>query len=275
LAGELAHIPVVATAHGFTDVSRSVSLYEKLDRWVLRHKFKRVAVVTDRMLNGFPAEKKRLIPNGIDTERFKRDASKGKALRAQFGIKNNDMLIGTVGRLSREKNQKMLIEAAKTLIDGNDRFKFLIVGNGPEDVALQKLVQAYRLSDHVIFTGLVSDLVPVYSAMDVFVLCSLTEGVPLTVLEAMATRLPVVATRVGGVPEIITDDETGLLIESSDMDALKSAISGLMQDQYKRIRMGESARRFVQANYSLEKMCEEYRNVYKEALNATKEVSHV
>ena len=100
----------------------------------------------------------------------------------------------------------------------------------------------------------------------IFVLSSLTEGVPLTVLEAMASKLPVIATQVGGVPDIIQDDETGLLVDPGDVHTLREKIEILVKDQEKRRQLASSAYQYVKENYSLERMCDSYREVYAEVL---------
>jgi len=188
-------------------------------------------------------------------------------LRRKFNIGGEDILIGTVGRLSREKNQRMLLEAVYPLMRNNDNVKVIIVGDGPKWGELNQYGKARHLADRIIFTGVTRDTVSVYSAVDIFVLSSLTEGVPLTILEAMASRLPVIATRVGGIPDIINDEETGLLVDSQDTDALRVKIEDLMKDQKKRQALSDSAFEFIKTNYSIERMCDAYQQVYGEVLN--------
>ena len=266
-AAFLAKVPVIATAHGFTDVTHSVSFYEKLDRLVLRAFFSKVIVVTGEMLKNFPEGKKEVIANGVDIDQFSRDAQKREALRKNYQIKDNEILIGTVGRLSREKNQRMLLEALYPLMRDDDAIRVMVVGDGPKAEELKQFATARHLEDRIIFTGNMRDTVSVYSALDIFVLSSLTEGVPLTILEAMASKLPVVATRVGGIPEMINDDKTGLLVDARDVCALRAKITNLIKNPGKRQQLAESASRFVKTNYSLKRMCAAYREVYKEVLN--------
>jgi len=267
LASRVTGIPLVATAHGFTDMTHSVSAYEKLDRWLLGSFFNKVVVVTGKMIKNFPEGKHCVIENGVDVNKFSRDVQKGAALRKRYRIKEDDILIGTIGRLSGEKNQKMLLEAMYPLMRDNDSIKLIIAGSGPKEDELKQFSEARHLTDRIIFTGVMHDVVSVYSAINIFVLSSLTEGVPLTVLEAMASRLPVIATRVGGIPDMIENDKTGLLIDSHDTDDLRIKTENLINNQDKRNRLGESAFNFVKANYSLENMCDAYRKVYEEVLN--------
>lgn len=267
IASKMAGIPVVATAHGFTDVSRAVSAYEKLDRWALKSFFKKVIVVTDSVLKGFPADKKRIISNGINIGHYAVDGKKGAILRKKFHIAGGEILIGMIGRLSREKNQKMLLEAVYPIMRDNVDVKVIIVGDGPKRDELKQFGEARHMTDRIIFTGILQDTVPVYSAIDIFVLSSQTEGVPLTILEAMASEVPVVATRVGGVPNIIEDGQTGFLVDSKDTQALRGRIEELINDREKGQQLAKSAYIFVKDHYSEGKMSDAYKKVYREVLN--------
>ena len=267
LAAKMAGIPVVATAHGFTDVTRSVSFYERLDRWFLKHFFKKVVTVTDKILSDLLSEKRSVIPNGVDIEKFKRNEEKGKVLRNEYNIGEADILIGTVGRLSKEKNQKMLLEALYSLMRDDERVKVMLVGAGLKEWELKQFAEARHLTDRIIFTGIMKDTVAAYSAMDIFVLSSLTEGVPLTVLEAMSCRVPVVATRVGGIPEMLKDGEAGLLVGAQDVDGLRRKIEQLIKDADKRHQLSDFAHAFVKNNYSIRQMCYTYREAYNGVLN--------
>lgn len=267
MAAWFAGIPVVATAHGFTGSSKAVLLYEKIDKFVLKAFFKKVAVVTDAMFPEWKSPRKSVIANGVDVQRFKRDETSRQQIRKEFGIKDGEVLIATVGRLSKEKNQELLLDAAVRLLQKYNHMKILIVGDGPEMAALRAKVRSDRIEDKVIFTGVLGNLAPVYQAMDIFVLPSLTEGVPLVILEAMASRIPIVATRVGGIPGIITDGKTGILAAPGRADELAAKIEIFLNDRQKREESAQTAFRFVNENFSQEKMFERYRRFYREALN--------
>lgn len=268
LAAWMTGIPIVATAHGFTDLSAAVSRYEQMDRFILRKFFKRVVVVSDKVLPHCPAEKKRVIPNGLDIAQFAVGRDPARALRQKFNIGPQDVVIGTVGRLSKEKNQDMLIRAFHQTCSASWlSLKLVIVGDGPEREKLQALVAQLNLTGKVIFTGVIKEMPVVYQMLDIFVLSSLTEGVPLTVLEAMAAKVPVVATRVGGIPEIVTDGETGLLVDSKDAADLSAKINMLVSDQTRRDKLAANAFAVVQSHYSLEKMRLAYSHVYQEVLS--------
>lgn len=267
LAAKWAGIPVVATAHGFTDVNHSVSIYEKLDRFFLKCFFQKVIVVTAKMLPGFIERKKKVISNGIDILKIKKRDSYRSQIRHDYQIKSSDFVIGTVGRLSKEKNQIALLQACYSVLHDNRHIKLLIVGDGPERARLQQFVKARHIEDQVIFTGLISDVEGMYQAMDVFVLPSLTEGVPLTILEAMASKLAVIASAVGGVPEIIEDNVTGFLFESEYVHILKEKIVVLMKDKALAKKIAKNAFAFVEDKFSLETMVSQYKEVYREQLD--------
>ena len=159
------------------------------------------------------------------------------------------------------------MNAATKLVKKHNNFKFLIVGNGPEEEDLRMTTDIFQMRNYVIFVGLQTDMPKIYQAMDIFCLPSLTEGVPLTVLEAMAAKVPVVATRVGGVPGLISDGKTGLLVESGNVENLVAKLSDLIVNTPKRTEIANNAFNFVSENFSQERMIENYRKVYEEVLS--------
>lgn len=261
------NVKLIATAHGYTDISNRVTIYERIDRWFLKKFFDRVVVVSGSVLPGFTDKEKVVIPNGINVDRFDRSAVSAEDIRKKYGLNTDDLLIGTVGRLSVEKNQKLLVEAAKKLCAREPRLKVMIIGEGPEEADLKDMVRLAKLEEKIIFTGLISNVAPFYKVFDVFTLPSLTEGVPMTILEAMASKTPVVATRVGGIPQIIAHGQTGLLVNSNDVNGLCSALEELIMNSDLRKSMAESAFQFVRQEYSIERMVSLYHQIYQEALS--------
>ena len=265
-AARLAGVPVVATAHGFTEMDRKVGLYEKLDRYLLRNFFNRVVVVTEAILPDMSPGKRRIIPNGLSPERFSPNLRQRTIFRDHYGIAEHEVLIGTVGRLSTEKNQALLLKAFKTLLTRRRDVKLLLVGSGPQETELKELAKALHLQDRVVFTGLLTEMAAVYQAMDIFVLCSLTEGVPMTILEAMASRVPVIATRVGGIPGMIEDGRTGILVPSNDAAALLQALEKVANDRGLARGLAEAAQHYVAESFSEATMAERYQRIYEEVL---------
>lgn len=265
-AARQAGVPVMATAHGFTGMNAKVSFYERLDRWVLARMFDRVVVVTEQMLPSMPSEKRRVIPNGLDTQRLAETSGRRETVRSSWGLSPSAVLAGTVGRLSPEKNQAALVRAVAHLREKGVPVKAVIVGEGPCRTEIEAEIAQYQLGAEVILTGLRDDVDDLYAAMDIFVLPSLTEGVPLTILEAQAAGVPVAASSVGGVPEIIGDGETGLLFDPGDDAGLVTAMERLIADKPLRARLAAEGQTRVREKFSLEKMRESYRTVYEELL---------
>jgi len=261
LAARLARIKIIATAHGFTDMNRKVSFYEMLDKFILRLFFNKVVCVSPSVLPKLPRHKKTVIPNGIDLNKFKPDDYLREAMRRQFPAADHEIVIGTVGRFSKEKNQLLLLKAVFPLMRAH-KIKVVLVGDGDTLNTLTRYVSDRHLEDRVIFTGILQDPSRIYQGLDIFVLPSLTEGVPLTVLEAMASEVAVVATRVGGIPGIIRHAENGLLVNSQDRDALQSALDKLICDTDERRRLARAGREFVREHYAIDTMTRAYRATY-------------
>jgi glycosyltransferase involved in cell wall biosynthesis len=164
--------------------------------------------------------------------------------KARLGIPATRLVIGAVGRLSAEKGFDLLVEAADRLIKANLDIHLIIVGEGEEKSALERSA--------VSLLGYRPDVIELYQAMDVFTLSSLREGLPNVVLEAMALEVPVVATRIAGVPRLIRDGCNGLLISAGDVDALFRSLRNLLEDPQLRTKLGRSARDTIETNHSFE-----------------------
>ncbi|MCI0525354.1 MAG: glycosyltransferase [Acidobacteria bacterium] len=210
---------------------------------------------------GFPRERMPVIPNGVDLRRI--DGAGGGA-RAELGIGSEDFVIGTVARLDATKDTMTLARAFARLyrLRQGKNLKLLIVGAGDQQAVIENFIAEQGLGAAVIFTGLRHDAPRLYGAMNVFALSSLSEGMPLTVLEAMAARLPVVATNVGAAPELVEEGGTGFLVEPKDDQALAERLARLYSEPELARRFGEAARRKVEREYSLELMLRRYADLY-------------
>jgi sugar transferase (PEP-CTERM/EpsH1 system associated) len=206
-----------------------------------------------------------VVPNGIDTERF-RDGADANLVRTSLGIPHGAPLIGTVGRLCEIKRQDLLIRAFQQVRARPADAHLLLVGDGPWMGQLRELVAGLGLTDRVHFVGYQPRPAPYLQAMDVFALTSRSEGMPLVVLEAWAAGVPVVASRVGGLPELIDDARIGLLVDFGDEAALAHALGGLIGDPARARRVGEAGRDRVESRYSLRRMADEYQRHYNELL---------
>jgi len=185
-----------------------------------------------------------------------------KRIRTELGLDEKDWLVVTVARLSYEKGLAWLIEAAKLLQDRHDRVRFLLVGDGPERAGLEEQVRQFALSDHVRFAGFRSDVDAVLSAADLFVLPSLMEGMPNALLEAWAASLPVVASEVGGLAEVVDSERTGLLVPPKNAPALADAIDRVLRDRGLARRLGEAGCQQVRDRFSVATVARNYENLY-------------
>ena len=263
-------IPWVITCHNWTRTTFKLKVYALLDRLLIRFATKVVAVseeiVSELHRWGVPAHKMSVIDNGIDLHKFS-GQKRNYALKECFGIEEKSKVIGAVARLTKEKGHIYLIEAAKNIVSVLPGTTFLIVGDGNERDQLEKRVMNLGLKDKVIFAGQREDINDILSILDIFVLPSLTEGLPIALLEALASRLPVVATNVGAVPKVIIDRRTGLLVESRSAKSLSDAISELLVNPERAREFGYQGYRKVEREFSSKSMAERYFNLYREALS--------
>lgn len=222
-----------------------------------------------RRFDGIPwaRRKIRLVYNGIDADRIK--PSDGSRVRRELGIEDGAFVVGTVGRLQEEKGTRYLIEAAPTMAERISQARFLIVGGtlDPADCygrELEALASRLGVAGRMLFTGFKSDVTEYLAAMDVVVFPSLREGLPLAVAEAMAMEKPVVATRVGGIPEMIDDGRNGRLVAPRDSAALAGAVAALRQTWPAALEMGKAARIVVQSRFNLSAHVRDIENIYEE-----------
>ncbi|MDL1974310.1 MAG: glycosyltransferase family 4 protein [Deltaproteobacteria bacterium] len=201
--------------------------------------------------DGLKTENVEVLHNGIDIEQWQAD--KGKpVLRQELDIPPDTLVVGTVARIARKvKDLPTFYRVAAEVVKQIPNVKFVIVGEGHGDLLdlAKKEVADLGLSDTIFFTGHRTDLLDIYSSFDIFFMTSRSEGMPNTVLEAMAMELPVVSTKVGGVPEIITDDTMGLLAPIGDVKALGEKLSLLLSDSEKRKKMGDVARQRIEEQF--------------------------
>lgn len=206
--------------------------------------------------------KLRVIPNGIDLSRFGRDEGDRNAIRRELDIPLNAWVVGTVGRLWPEKGHPFLLRAVEPLL-GPD-FHLIIAGDGPQADELARAVGKLRRPASVHLLGARTDVPRVVAAFDTFVLSSVREGLPLVIPEAMAAGLPVVATAVGGIPQVVADGETGYLFAYDDDDALRERLGALADDPDRARTLGRRGREVALARYSCGRMVEDYLTLYRE-----------
>ncbi len=242
-------------------------------RWTRRLADHTVAVseaVRDTVVrnDGVDPERVTVIGNAVDPDRF-RPADRPTA-RHNLGLAThtapNTVWVGAVGRLSNSKGFDHLLEATALARSRGSRLELALVGDGPLADDLAAHAHQLEIDDHVHFLGRRSELEHIYPAFDVFVLSSLQEGSPNVVLEAMACGVAVVATRVGGVPELLDDGHSGLLVPAADPTVLADALECLAQDADLRRRLGDAARQHVEQELTLERMVAKHEALYERLL---------
>jgi glycosyltransferase involved in cell wall biosynthesis len=213
---------------------------------------------------GLPEKRIRYIPNGVDVERFApRD---GTEMRKRLGIPVAALVFGYCGKLRAEKNLGLALQAFRGASRSGDWF--LMTGGGPEQPTLERLARELGIEGRVVFTGPVANPAPYYNATDIFVMSSDTEQMPMAVLEAMASALPVVATAAGDIPYMVSSANSSWLVRTGDLPALTKALRECALHAEQRAAAGAANRRRVEAEFSLTRMLAAYRRLYFEAASA-------
>lgn len=214
----------------------------------------------------------RVIANGIDVTAFTLGAGVRCAVRDELGIPRDAWVVGTIGRLAPEKDQAALVKLMAPLLD--EKRRLVIVGDGAERIALDKLVRSLEHGRYVHLTGMRRDPARLLAAFDVFALSSCTEGLPLVLLEAMAAGLPVVSTDVGGIGDVVQHERTGFLVPRTSMNRFADELMRLYRNPDLARRVGMTARHAVRSAYSLERMASDYAALYASARSPTTMIGH-
>jgi glycosyltransferase involved in cell wall biosynthesis len=256
-------VPSVATAHGFTAGPWRNRLYEYLQRRALR-RFDAVIAVSrplrDALVRaGVPAERVHLVPNAWMRIVEPLDRA---AARAALGLPAEGFVVGWVGRVSREKGLDVLVEALSAL--GDLQLTVCAIGAGGERPAVEARARQLGVAGRVHWAGLVSEAARYLRAFDVFALCSRTEGIPIALMEAMAADVPVVATRVGGVPTVVGEAHA-LLVDPEDPEALANAIRQIREFGPAAAARARAAKQRLLAEFSPEAWLERHEEIYRAA----------
>jgi len=270
LMGQILGVPVVATVHGksyYADrlkrrmayryvsrVSRMVAVSEDLKRFIVR----RAGVAEHRVS---------VVYNGVDASEPP-PAERSSAIRAELRLDGYEHVIGAVGSLYPVKGHIHLIRALPEILRASPRTLLLLVGEGELEQTLKAEAAKLRLGEHVRFLGFRSDVPALLSLLDVFVLPSLSEGLSMALLEAMAAGKPVVVTRVGGNPEVVIDGDTGFLIDAESPESISHRVLQLLSDKAQAARMGERGRRRAHERFSFRATVDQYQRYYEQATAA-------
>jgi sugar transferase (PEP-CTERM/EpsH1 system associated) len=239
-------------------VDRFVCVSDDLRRWL-------ISTV------GIAERKVVTVHNGVDLDRFQvqtRDVA-----RRQLGLGPMDFIIGTVGRLDPVKDHLSLLTAFAPIAKRSPNARLLVVGGGPMRQVIESQILSLRFSGEVVLLGDRQDVATIMNALNVFALTSIAEGISNTILEAMASRLPVVATRVGGNPELVQDGTTGQLVEARDVAALTTAFAGYLNDSEMCVRHGAAGRIRAEKYFSLERMAADYAELYLDVVTGKSRIA--
>ena len=214
-----------------------------------------------------PPEKITLVPNAIDLRRFSPGLVTRQEVRAKFGLPSHAPVVAGVGRLNPQKNFSLFLDVAKALAAKFPEVRFLLAGEGPEESMLREKARQLGLADRVHFAGYVADSREVYVAADLLLMPSRFEGLPMTLLEAMAMGLPVVASKLDGIAEVIADGHEGLLVESGDAGGFAESASRLLENPALGSEFAANARKKIEARFSVERMTSAVEAIYERFLS--------
>lgn len=261
--------PIVFTEHGRYHPDLPARRRMALNRLLLGRRDRLVGVgrgVGQALVDneGLPARRVEVIYNGIPTEKFSGGRGDRAAVRGELGVGPDDLVLLHVARLDPIKDHATAVRAVGRVARARPDVRLVLAGGGPEEEAVGALVRREGLGPHVLALGPRDDVPRLLAAADLVMLTSFKEGVPLSLLEGMAAGLPVVATRVGGIPEVVDEGRTGLLAPPGDDAALAEAVLRLAADPALRERMGRAGRERAEGLFSEGRMHAAYARIYRE-----------
>ena len=275
IAGKLAGVPCIVHGEHGTMELKPRNLWVQRNVWRFVDRVLSVSSeLAERMAKetGFPRQAITVIRNGVDLSRFG-SIDRGAA-RTRLGLGAEEYAIGTVGRLVPVKDQLSLLRAVAILRARGLTCRVLIAGEGPLEQELKQAAASLGIDDKVHFLGARDDVPAIMAALDVFTLTSRSEGLSNTILEAMASSLPVVATDVGGNVELVVDGLTGVLVPAETPEKTAAALAGLWADVDGRRRMARAARERAESEFSLSGMIRHYESLYTTVADKAKAVAH-
>ena len=267
---------LIYTEHAKSEVEKVPWIWQKIGSYLLNRSDAAVGVtkeVSETIHDRFKLHPSKVftIKNGVDLEAYK-GANNKKELRKKLGITENEKVIGIVANLKRIKNHIFLLKAFDELIKSYKKVKLLLIGQGfkndPENAEeeLRNFVNEKGLNKKVLFLGYRSDISDLLSIMDIFCLTSFKEGLPLSLIEAMAAGLPIVGTDVEGIREVVLQNKNGFLVQIDDAEELRKALLNLLKNEPLKRRFGKESK-FLSKEYSLEQCVNKYQELFLTVMN--------
>lgn len=280
IAAKIADVPIIISSiamlvEGYDVGILRKSLYVFMDRWTEKwvDKFIILTEALRRTLierHKIPQAKIIKIHNGIEIEEYNPDLeelrNKKLEIRKELGLKTDAPVIGAIGRLVWQKGFEYLIRAVPEVLRKNSDARFLIVGDGPLKNSLVAESERLNVADRIVFAGFRSDVKEILASIDVLVMPSLLEGLPMVLLEAMAMAKPIVATLIDGITEVLEDGKTGLLAPAKNSHALADVMTDILKDEKKACLLGKNARKMAEEKFSVERMVRKTESVYEKLL---------
>lgn len=200
--------------------------------------------------------------NGVNTKKFCRDEVKGKLIRVKYGIPEDALVVGNIAVFREQKDIPTWVRAMARVIEKEPNIYALLVGAGPKEKEVRNMIQKLGLNDKIFLPGLQTDTISYFSAMDIFMMSSSFEGLPIALLEAMSMNCAIVSTKAGGVVEVVRHEQEGFLCETGDDEALGEAVLKLIRNSETLELFQEKARRRIEESFSLKNMVAELENIY-------------
>lgn len=266
------NIPIIAFSRGYTSENFKVKIYEWLEQRILRMADGIVAVShgqEKKIINlGIVGKRNWVVHNAVNVDINPSDVSENEKneVFSEFGVPFNAMLVVTAGRLSPEKGHRYLVDAIMKCRSGNKEVFYMFCGEGPCLEELKKQSQHLGVGDNCLFVGFQRDLQKIFRAMDLFVLPSLTEGLPNVVLESFSCAKPVVVTQVGGVPELVKDGVNGLLVPPQNSDLLAEAMNSFLGNKKMRDEKGLAGLNTVKKDFGFVAQARKLEGIYSEIM---------
>lgn len=267
ILGKMLNIPTITTLHGIFPKANNVltELYYRFFNWITIKFSNEVIAVSKETQEHYKSSSIKTVSNGVNIEKYKRSENLRNKTRSDLGLKK-EILLMYVGRISFDKGIYELLDAIKKISKtGQNRIKLCFVGSilPEEETKLNTKISQLGIKDKIIFCGQQDNVVPYYSAADIFVLPSYHEGLPLALLEAMSAGLPVIVSSVGGMVDTIKNRVNGLFVRPKDVDSLVEKINWCLDNPNELRKIGKNARLSAVKDYSLNQMCDNYIQIYK------------